>query len=626
MSDVDMQYQYPITNVDFHMLEPGEPFDTCMRELIASIETFWRLDDVMQSRLGDLCAQMADGNGGAVMTSLEFYHVDSTYRDAYYTYYSRRHFEVPRWTMRLSFFDWRSYQTKIKNTADGGDGDNAFSIWDWTLVPTQTLQELYLGSTVICPTHVAHLGRTLLDPSRMMTRPEGSASSRAMVRLSTFVLNVAGKKLRIRAFPFHDQDQDIMSCAEVSILNLMKYYSNEFHGYAEIEPSDILGAELHNAHARLVPTTGLAYSDLCAVLQEFGFQPVLYEASDVSRRWEHTLPQGWAFRRLLHTYIESGIPVAVNVSPIDDSFTGHSLVCIGRTGVTKDFDVASKQGIVLDVCLREDPHTGETALLRSEVPCRIVHAADLQREYVVMDDNQLPYAVRDFESMSIHSNMRNARLVAPLKMGMTVEADDIQFVFEKLAREPAQGILHHAGRWLSEYARETNRSEVPVVMRPFLASSKRFKTYRVATVGRTCGPVRAQAYVSTPLPHYVWVCEFILKDEYDKFSHMDAMGAGQRSYDDNRIDDLQNLPKAFCEYVVDATAGPSNIGAVAVVMSHFPDSLSIRMPEELGDDLRSWPVMPSSADASLERFEGFPCYVENLDAVEFGGGEMGTKQ
>lgn len=34
----------------------------------------------------------------------EFYHIDSSYRDTYYTYFSNQHFQVKRYSRRLSFF------------------------------------------------------------------------------------------------------------------------------------------------------------------------------------------------------------------------------------------------------------------------------------------------------------------------------------------------------------------------------------------------------------------------------------------------------------------------------------------------------------------------------------------
>lgn len=619
----------PLTNIEFHLLLSGERFTECYEAMIEDIETFWKLDEGMYRRFGDLCAQMVGDE--ALLASLEFYHVDSSYRSAYYAHYARRHFDVPRWTIRIAFFD-------PITLFSGGDRHRffkderaleralGFTVDDWVMMPTNLLQKAFLGSTVLCPTRLTHLGKTLVDPSRMATLPNGSDSDRALIRLSTFEQNIAGKKLRVRAFPFYDQDHDLMSCAEVTILSLMRYYTNEFHGYVDVEPADILESERQTAYSRLVPTTGLAYPDLCSVLKGYGFQPELYENTSVGRRWQRPLPEGWAFRRLLHTYLESGIPTAVNVAPPGDSFTGHSLVCVGRTGTISDLDGAIGESVVLDVVSCQTSDMDHPELVRPAVGCRVIHAADLHREYVVIDDNQLPYAIRDIDHLSLHEGMRNARLVAPLKLGMTVDAGDAQFIFEKLMSDVHQGLLKWAGRWFAgcegDMESADDGKKVRVVMRTFLASSKRFKTYRVATVSRTCGSVRAQAYASTPLPHYVWVCEFLLLSEYEKFTQTPGMHAdGHTPLDGWSAEELRSLPQAFCEYVVDATSGPTNVGAGALVMTHFPKYLGVRSPDSTRYELDQWPgvVGEDSGLVGNSDFQGFPCYMENLDSVVLSG-------
>lgn len=624
-----------VSNVEFHLLLPGDEFTACYKSLTNDIEEFWPLDENMFGRLADLCMQVIGNKKRAVLSVLELYHVDSTYRSAYYAYYSRRHFDVPRYTVRLSFFDAKSLFGIEEVEPFEDDMDSAsftnramtFDALDWISMPTSRLQRCYLGSTVLCPTRQSHLGRTLLSPSCMVTLPDGSTAERAMIRLSTFELNIAGKKLRVRAFPFHDQDHDLMSCAEVTILNLMKYYANEYHGYKDVEPADILDVERQTAYSRLVPTTGLSYTDLCAVLKEYGFQPELYESSELGARWQRPLAEGTNFRRLLHTYIESGIPTAINVAPHGDSFTGHSLICVGRTGSITGLEDAKREGTVVDLVsypsAREDADTKieQMNIGQSDISCRVIHAADLQREYVVIDDNQLPYAIRDIDHLSVHEGMENARLVAPLKMGMTVDANDAQTLFEKLMSDTSQGLLRWAARWFSELDLEAGgdgQAEISVVMRTFLASSKRFKTYRVATVGATCGPERAQAYMSTPLPHYVWVCEFLLASEYEKFAHAPVLDAEKRQKLDELDDsELRGLPQAFCEYVVDATSGPTNVSAGTLVMSHFPYHLGVRMPNSLQPELSEWPIIPDAKEkARMKRFCGFPCFMENWDVVK----------
>ena len=78
----------------------------------------------------------------------ENYHIDSSYRDTYYMYFSNQHFDVPRYSRRFSFFkdliDYSDFISPTKNES--------------------YLQDHFIGTCVFNPLGSGLIGRTLIDP------------------------------------------------------------------------------------------------------------------------------------------------------------------------------------------------------------------------------------------------------------------------------------------------------------------------------------------------------------------------------------------------------------------------------------------------------------------------------
>ena len=72
-----------------------------------------------------------------------------------------------------------------------------------------------------------------------------------------------------------------MCCAEVTLLNLLEYYSNSYNDYRIIVPSEIIENEQKHSHERVLPVRGITYPVLTKVLSEFGFSPRLYNISAI---------------------------------------------------------------------------------------------------------------------------------------------------------------------------------------------------------------------------------------------------------------------------------------------------------------------------------------------------------
>ena len=94
-------------------------------------------------------------------------------------------------------------------------------------------------------------------------------------------------------------------------------------------------------------------------------------------------------------------------------------------------------------------------------------------------------------------------MTVPLYKRMFLDAVDAASIMRSILQDEKYGIDQWAGNYLEKGE--------DVVMRIFMASSKSLKQYRV----RTLNSIYAKkAFVITPMPRFVWVCELYKVSEY----------------------------------------------------------------------------------------------------------------
>lgn len=441
----------------------------------------------------------------------EMYHIDRSYRDTYYMYFSNQHFTVKRYSRRLSFFL--------------GEYD-VLSYFAEDIKIEKELRENFIGSCVINPLIVGSIGRTLINPKFLL----GAHVRPVYVRLSEFKLNVYGRVLFVKAFPYRMQDEETMCCAEVTLLNLLEYYSNSYDDYRTVVPSEIIENEQKHSYERVLPARGITYPVLTKVLSEFGFSPRLYNISAIDSYQYSYVSQKDELRRWLHYYIESGIPVAVNLTPISTAGTAHSIVCIGHGKVKPELKKRAYKKRWIAWGNRECSHP-------------LINSADFYDDYVVVDDNEPVYQVRNFDSLSLFSDMKVENLAVPLYKRMFLDAPNAYTIIRSLLHSEMFGIEGWSGDFL---AKGEN-----VVIRLFMASSRSYKDYRMHTMQDT---YVKQLYTLIPMPRFVWVCELY------------------------RLNDYDNL-LAFGEVVIDATSAP-NRGHRSLILMHYPCVIAYRHPDQ----------------------------------------------
>lgn len=473
----------------------------------------------------------------------EVYHIDPSYRDTYYMYFSNQHFKVKRNSRRLSFFsipiterDFFSHDEDILNM----------------------ITDSFMGACVINPLSTGFIGRTLINPKFLFTE----YNSPLYIRLSKFSLHILGKKLYVDAFPYRMQDQETMRCAEVTLLNLLEYYANSYKDYHNVVPSQILETEQKQSYERVLPSKGISYPILTKVLSEFGFYPRLYNLSSIEKYSLSKVTQKDELRRLLHYYIESGIPVALNLFPIGNNGSAHSVVCIGHGKFKKELIKKAKRNKWISWEHKDHCHP-------------IINSADFYDEYVLVDDNQPVYQVRPFDNLSLLSDMRLENIAVPLYKRMFLDASDATAI--------VRSVLHHEQFGIDRWADKFLEHNEDVIMRLFMASSKNFKKFRSATLENFYA---RETYAIIPMPRFVWVCELYRMDDYE-----------------------EKKLKAFGEIVIDATSTLGMAHSVrSLILMHYPNVIGIRYPNQKESEFDD---MIELDDDGL--FDG---YRENLENIK----------
>ncbi|MBO5199065.1 MAG: hypothetical protein J6B85_11175 [Lachnospiraceae bacterium] len=469
----------------------------------------------------------------------EGYHIDRSFRDTYYMYFSNQHFQIKRYSRRLSFFLGEYDAEQFFDTNEGVQ---------------EELERHFIGSCVINPLVEGSIGRTLISPHFALAAEQKPA----YMRLSSFGVNIYGRAFRVAAFPYRMQDEETMCCAEVTLLNIMEYYSNSYSDYKVVVPSEIIEQEQKHSHERVLPARGVTYPVLTKVLSDFGFSPRLYNVAAIDSFRYSSVSREDELRRWLHYYVESGIPVALNLVPLGIAGTGHSIVCIGHGQAKESLKKEACRKRWISWSEREHAHP-------------LINSADFYDDYVVVDDNQPIYQVRNFRNLSVYSDMRIENLAVPLYKRMFLDAPNAFATIRALLHSEQFGI----GEWAGDFLKPREN----VIIRIFMASSRSYKSFRMNTLSDM---FVKQLYTMIPMPRFIWVCELYRAEDYEQL-------------------------QAFGEVVIDATSAP-NRGHRSLILMHYPGAVAYRNPEQTGVGFEEM--------AQLEEDSLFPGYQRNLIRIE----------
>lgn len=458
---------------------------------------------------------------GLITIGAEYNYIDKDFRDSYYIHYSEKHKEVQRYCTRIVFFAGDCYDdltVKVKYSEE----------------EHRALQNNLIGQMIITPLIGRSIGRTLMNPYYFFEK--GSA----FVRTSEYSIYYKCHHFTIKAFPFRMQDRITTSCAEVTVVNIVDYYSKSYSDYAYMAPSDIHLIAKQERYERHIPTGGLSYEFISRLLYRAGLAPKFYHPSKIGNCSMH---------HLISYYVESGIPVAIGTSPdfVKAKEGGHSIICVGHGKCNYQLNL---------VAYEETP----------QIHCKYINAADLSTELIVQDDCSAPYSV--YEQLGIAEIQRKKEDTSPFDNSEMYKIRNIDCMVAPLykrmymdaikAEDTIKTILDHNLFSPIEYSEDK-----PIIFRLFIASSRHLKAFRVSTIDNL---TICRLYQEVPLPQFIWVCELFSIKGYSE-------------------------QKAFGEIILDTTyCGPLNTRSCLMInyptkhLAQFFDEGSLFVEDDPSED------------------------------------------
>jgi len=368
---------------------------------------------------------------------IEYEYIDKDYRDTYSNFYSKKFAHYPSRTIRLHFFGRHLENQDI-----------------WRL---DEFKGHYIGYSIIRPTRVRSIGRTIIDPSKL-------PNIQGHMCQAEYDVHLLGQSLKVRGFPFITQDSDVTVCAHAAAWMLFRYFSEKYRNYSEVYPFQITHLTSDHSHGRIVPSTGVTISQLAEIFFEFGFHPRIYTRG--------TFDNPEMFKRILYYYVESGIPVVAGMAEKE-----HAVTIFGHRMNLNPLETKS-----------------------------LYYSSDFLDGFIFNDDNSMPYGVLPLKHTAgceyalddINS------FVVPLYEKIYLTAEHIETLFSRVTGDSKLFALRNQSPSL--YNNQ-------IVYRIFLTSAKSYKAFWRKY--RFNQPL-AQLYLQIPMPRFIWVCELTTLDRYTR--------------------------------------------------------------------------------------------------------------
>lgn len=513
------------------------------------------------SRMLETILDNTYGNHAIYIFFAEHYH-DRYYRDIYSMYYSKKYFPLPNTCSRFFLFDGEHLEQILQSQ--------------------ESLDHAFIGSIVRRPLQGREIGRTLIDP-RYILKINEPDNFKSNIWRNNYKMTMFGIPLNIWAFPYTMQDGEVATCAETTILNMTDYYSYRYPEYRVVLPSEISRTVRKNSNARTIPSRGLSYEMVSKIFMELGFSPILYSAENIKSQ----------FADILHSYVASGIPVALGINDGLNDEIGHSVIVIGTEHRLIDADSQNRKksfdtSPILRIPDRERDITYYQAVKGA-----------LDNSYIIMDDGRVPYAkAKIYErNGSVYLRYLDEKdkewqvsiFVAPTSSEMSMDAYTAINCFRSLLVSDIFGYSDYV--YSLDGLNETQKENLyagleknrPLLTRIFLCQSKRLKEQRIRQYEINGDQESLEKFQKLHLPRFIWVCEL-----YTEWSY------------------TEGKPKCVGEIVLDATTGFSPVDDTSSILwIKYPWKCAFRLINQDGEELKKqmkekvdiqncdwWPLTP----------------------------------
>ena len=424
-------------------------------------------------------------------------YVDRNFRDSYYIYHSRKFFLHNRDCIRLLLFEGKFDSDVLSPFSEKTE---------------EQLNKKFICFIIIQPIYLGLIGTTVINPTYL-------DKCNGYMCVGEFKCTVLGYTLKANGFLYSSQNSETVTCAELTILGIVNTLAHISPNYKCIVPSDIIYSKVDYLHERVLPSKGLPYEMVSLLLNKYAGSSRLYflgkEDLDKGDKSE-------ILRKMFHTYVESGLPLAVAVKGTDenDSTVRHSIVCIGHG--KRSYYFSNKAEPI-----------GEFS---------VIDSYKLYDEYILIDDNQPPYITQKYDDFTIYKDSKVVGFVVPLPQSAFLEADEAYFIgIEALFNFTDTRIDEDLLKEKYKYDCNSN----PLVTRLYLTSSAKYKKFKSKTLKST---TLIDFYLTLNLPHYIWVMEISTANLYSR--------------------DL-----AFGDVIIDATYSNTKNSINSVILVHYSDRL-----------------------------------------------------
>jgi len=236
-----------------------------------------------------------------------------------------------------------------------------------------------------------------------------------------------------------------------------------------------------NQYKKDCMSKGLHIDQIAFALKEFGLATRIY-----SKYKFGTIP----FKRLLSSYVESGLPLLAIMT--NNANVTHSLLLVGRTPVSDRQLHELKASQEFNASLKQ---------IISQRNITFFDNDDILKQFVFIDDNMSPYQIQDFDTPGLHYNNPDwatceiTHFIVPLYSKVYLEAEQ--------AKECIKILL------LNEVF--TDERNVELFLRVFLTSSRSYKDYLSKLDG--CNTASWDLIMRTSMPKFIWVGEISYKTQ-----------------------------------------------------------------------------------------------------------------
>lgn len=219
-------------------------------------------------------------------------------------YYSKWSLKVPRFCIRLHFFNVSSNEDDVLNFID----------------EMKLAEDSYLGFVTLRPISLSPQAATIL-------KPVNNGTQHYILSRDGFPVNIAGREFCVDGTPFMQQDNAVGACAQASIWMALRTLRRK-EGHSAFSPAQITNAATRFlVKGRTLPNRGgLIIEQITEALRASGYAPHIIPLKDTNKPvTEESL---FNTRKLLYPYIESGIPVLMILFP--QGGEGHAVLLIGH--------------------------------------------------------------------------------------------------------------------------------------------------------------------------------------------------------------------------------------------------------------------------------------------------------